>query len=380
MTVTVDKARGCLLGQAVGDALGAPLEGLSRDRILRYCGQVRGYLDSPPPWLGRLGRAHVPGLYTDDTQQALLIADVLIEGRRFDPELARRKYLELARPVAGLPRGAHRSHRGNFRAALERMAADVPTLETGVASAGNGAAMRVAPIGLWYADEPEGLRQAAIQASLQTHADPRGVSAAVALAYLVGYLATKAVASREEVLAALQATQAFTQEAEGVLSAGSGLSHNGQGPSPRFSGALLVLEGLGDLPAWDALRSIVIEANRQQPQHPVASPSDRFASASVITAIYLALYSPTLEEAVVRAINLGGDADTMGAMTGALAGARWGAGAIPPAWLEGLANREGILSRADALVGGQKAAGEWQDLPSVERRLSLALERRREGW
>jgi ADP-ribosyl-[dinitrogen reductase] hydrolase len=380
VTVTVDRARGCLAGQAAGDALGAPLEGLSRDRIRRYCGEVRGYLDTQPTWPGRLGRAHLRGLYTDDTQQALLIADVLVESRGFDPEAARRKYLEMARPVPGLPRGAHRSTRGNFRAALDRMAAGTPALEAGVTSAGNGAAMRVAPIGLWYAADPDGLRRAAIQASLQTHTDARGISAAVAVAYLVGHLAANAVPGPGEALAALRATRAFTQEAEAALSDEYGLGRNGHGPLPCFSAGLLVLEGLWEAPVWDVMRAIVIEANRQQPERPVTSPSDRFAGASVTTAIYLALQSPSFQEAVVRAVNLGGDTDTLGAITGALAGARWGAGAIPQPWLDGLANLPGLLSRADALVGGRKAAGEWQDLPVLERRLSLALERRREGW
>ena len=381
VTVTVDKARGCLLGQAIGDALGAPIEGFSRERVLRHNGEVRDYLDPQQAWVGRLGRAHLPGLYTDDTQQALLIADVLVEGRGFDPEAARRRYLDLARPVPGLPRGAHRSMGGNFRAAQERMAAGSPALESGVPSAGNGAAMRVAPIGLWYASDPDGLCRAAIQASLQTHADARGISAAVAVACLAGHLALHVLAGRDDELAALQAACACAQQAEALLSSEFGLPRGSRGPQPpRFSGALLVLEPLWEAPPWDVMRTIVIEANRQQPAHPVTCPSDGFAPASVATAIYLALRAPSFEEAVVEAINLGGDADTVGAMTGSLAGARWGAGAIPQRWLDGLANRDGVLARADALTGGGKGTAGCEDLAGAERRLSLAVERRREGW
>ncbi len=381
MTVTVERARGCLLGQAVGDALGAPIEGLSRERIVRHFGQVRDYLDASQLRAARPGRAHLPGLYTDDTQQALLIAEVLAQKRGYEPETARARYVELARPALGLPRGAHRSLGGNFRAALDRMANGHQTLETGVPSAGNGAAMRIAPIGLWYAGDPQALRTAAIQASLQTHADARAISAAVAVAFLAGYLATHAAGSAAEQHVALQEVCAFTQEAEEILCRDLSLPTRGGEPRPpRFSAALSRLEQLWNSPPWDVMRTIVIEANRQQPAQPVTSPGDPFAPASVAAAIYLALHAASFEEAVLEAVNLGGDSDTVGAIAGALAGARWGVGAIPQRWLEGLANRDGLLALAEALAGGAKGGGGWEDLATAERRLSLAEARVREGW
>ena len=375
VTVTMERARGCLLGQAVGDALGAPIEGMARDRILRHNGGVHEYVDAHTLWTGRLGRAHLPGLYTDDTQQALLVADVLVEKRGYDPEAARDRYLELARPAPGLPRGANRATGGNFRAALQRMAAGYPPLLTGVASAGNGAAMRVAPIGLWYANGPAGRREAATQASLQTQADGRGVSAAVAVAYLVGYLASRIVAGAEAERVALAAAIEFTREAEAALA-----EKRPDLVSGHFSRSLLILDSLWGAPRWDVLRAIVIEANRQGPQRPVTSPADSFAPASVATAIYLALAVSDFEQAVTEAVNLGGDADTVGAITGALSGARWGMSAIPERWLEGLENRAGINARADALVGGAKGGAGWEELTAMERRLSLAQVRVREGW
>jgi ADP-ribosyl-[dinitrogen reductase] hydrolase len=381
MPVTMDRARGCLLGLAIGDALGAPVEGMPRQRIRRECGEVRDYLDPQRLWVGALGRSHVPGLYTDDTQQALLLADVLLENADFDPEAARLKYVELAKPVKGLPRGAHRAMGGNFRAALQRMVDGVPTLQTGVPSAGNGAAMRIAPLGLRYAEDAERRLVATVQASLQTHADARGVAAAVALASLSGYLATHTVQSTDEQRAALQETIARTQEAEVYLSREHGLPNKGGEPeAPRFSAALTTLAGVWEQPRWQVLRSIVLAANRQQPQQPVSGPSDGFAGASVPTAILLALSVASFEEALVEAVNLGGDADTVGAMTGALAGARWGANAIPGRWLDGLVNRDAIIARADGLAGGGKGSAGLTDLLAMERRAGLDLARRREAW
>ena len=251
VTVTIDKARGCLLGQAVGDALGAPIEGWSRGRIRRIYGEVRDYIEAA-------GRARLPGLYTDDTQQALILADVLIEYRGFDPEGARRLYVELARPSPGLPRGAYRGTGGSFRAALERMAAASPGESTGVASAGNGAAMRIAPLGLWYAGDHAALQQAVIQASRQTHTDPRAIAAASAVAYLAAHLATMPAQTADDARAALRAAAAFAQETEAAL-----CSPGHEPRPPRFSSALLILEPLWEAPPWDVLHAIVVEANRQ---------------------------------------------------------------------------------------------------------------------
>ena len=66
-------------------------------------------------------------------------------------------------------------------------------------------------------------------------------------------------------------------------------------------------------------------------------------------ALWCVLQSSNLEEAVIRAVNLGDDADTVGAVTGALAGALWGADAIPARWLDKLAWREQITAQADEL-------------------------------
>ncbi len=375
MRVTIERARGCLLGQAAGDALGAPIEGLGRDRILRHNGGVHDYADARTLWTGRLGRAHLPGLYTDDTQQALLIADVLVDRRGYDAEAARARYLELARPAPGLPHGAHRATSGNFRAALQRMAAGYPPLLTGVPSAGNGAAMRIAPIGLWYAGDAAGLQRAAVEASLQTHADGRGVSAALAVAYLVAHLAAHTVAGVAAEREALEAAIAFVREAELALA--------GERPDLQpghFSRSLLLLASLWGAPRCTVLHAIVAEANRQAPTRPVTSPADPFAPASVATAIYLALAVADFEGAVTEAVNLGGDADTVGAITGALSGARWGVSAIPQRWLDGLENRTGIAARADALAGGNKGGGGWEELPAMERRLARVQVRVREGW
>ena len=67
----MDRARGCLLGLAIGDALGAPLEGLSAQQIRAHYGLVDDYVDGARAWKKKPYRWRMPGLYSDDTQQAL---------------------------------------------------------------------------------------------------------------------------------------------------------------------------------------------------------------------------------------------------------------------------------------------------------------------
>src|SRR5271170_4747499 len=94
----VDRVRGCMLGMAVGDALGGPLEGLSAQQIRTHYGRVRNYVDGVQAWKRKPHRWRLPGLYTDDTQQALALSDVLLDFGRVDPERLADLYLGLLMP------------------------------------------------------------------------------------------------------------------------------------------------------------------------------------------------------------------------------------------------------------------------------------------
>src|SRR5436305_10852270 len=94
----IDRVRGCLLGLAVGDALGAPLEGLSAQQIRAHYGQVVDFVDGARAWKRKPYRWRMPGLYSDDTQQALALCDVLLESGHVDPERLAEIYLRLANP------------------------------------------------------------------------------------------------------------------------------------------------------------------------------------------------------------------------------------------------------------------------------------------
>src|SRR5438270_1374964 len=86
LSTRIDRVRGCLLGVAIGDALGAPLEGLGTQQIRAHDGQVDDFVDGSRAWKKKPYRWRMPGLYTDDTQQALALADVLLDHRAIDPD------------------------------------------------------------------------------------------------------------------------------------------------------------------------------------------------------------------------------------------------------------------------------------------------------
>ena len=95
-----------------------------------------------------------------------------------------------------------------------------------------------------------------------------------------------------------------------------------------------------------------------------------FPPALIPTCLYILLTSDTLDDALIEVVNLGGDADSAGAILGALAGASHGIGAIPRRWLDGLANRDGIDARAVALAG-RRDDPSIPDLVETERVLSV---------
>jgi poly(ADP-ribose) glycohydrolase ARH3 len=170
----------------------------------------------------------------------------------------------------------------------------------GEGSRGNGAAMRIAPVAVRYRADPQRLvAQAAVSAEV-THVHPVGIDGAVVQAAAIG------AALRDERILEVAQAAARTEELQTALA---------------------------DIAARLAERgeSTAVDAG-------LRSSSD--ACESVCAAIYSALAHATFEAAVCFAVTLGGDTDTVAAMTGAIAGARYGARSIPRRWLDALENAD----------------------------------------
>jgi ADP-ribosyl-[dinitrogen reductase] hydrolase len=370
-----DRAEACMLGMAVGDALGAPLEGLVSQQIRNFYGVVTDYVDGSVAWRRKPYRWRLPGLYSDDTQQALALCDTLLAYGEVDPNHLVRLYLDLATP-RGVHLGAHRGVGRSFRQAVGEWERGVPPSETGSASAGIGAAMRIAPIALYYDGEADAIFDAVMNASLMTHRDIRSLAGAMAVVHAVRHLA--AGSPKEPSLlfrVAADVSKAEERIAAEYADRVVGVKEHQRSVSTAIARAESLLESSRDR----ALASLVEEANRHGADPVCKRATMGFPPALIPACLYLLLTTDTFEDSIVEVVNLGGDADTAGAILGAMAGAHYGRNAIPERWLDGLHNQEGIAARAQALVLRSSEDLAIPDLVTTEWALSRLEDGNREG-
>jgi poly(ADP-ribose) glycohydrolase ARH3 len=297
-----DRFRGCLLGLAVGDALGAPYETFDAADIFAKFGLPDAILTAA---------ATGPLRYTDDTEMMIGLAESLAELGEVQGDALMRCFAANFDPMRGYAGGAIRilgaaRDGGDWRAMAESVFPG--------GSFGNGAAMRVAPVGLLFHADPDRVWEQARLSARVTHRHPLGVEGARLLALAVGLAVSADAIDRKAFLQTLL-DRAETEEFR-----------------------------------W-ALRT----ARRMRRGDSVAPLGNGIAAhQSVVTAIALfAATPPAFDLAVGRAVGLGGDTDTLAAMTGALCGAFGGTGVIPATLLDRLEDgpkgREYIVGMADKL-------------------------------
>jgi ADP-ribosylglycohydrolase len=371
-----DRLQGSFLGMAVGDALGAPLEGLTAQQVRAFYGQVTGFVDGVRAWRRKSFRWKLKGLYTDDTQQAMVLAESLIRFGWIEKRWVARTYLELANP-RGAYLGAHRGVGARFRQVIEDLERGVPPEEAGQDSPGIGASMRIAPLGLYFRDRPDELLGAVLDASLMTHRDIRSLAGAYAVASIVRHMALGAERKPSLIFTlAHEVSRAETQIARTRGAKVTALRDHRH----SISVAIAHVESILERPRQDAYSLLVEEANRHGPDKDCGRPTKGFPAACIPTCLYLLMVTESFEEALTEVINLGGDADTAGAMLGAMAGALYGASAIPARWLDGLQNRAGLETRADGLADPWNVDLEaMPDLVQTEHRLSALESQQRDS-
>ena len=371
---TLNRARGAMLGMAVGDALGAPLEGLGPQQIRTHYTSVEDYVDGTRAWRRKSDRWRVPGLYTDDTQQALTVAETLIEcGEMRAVHLAefwKRMYrTSVEESGFQLPNGVHRNIGRNFRLALEQLTAGQPIHTISQASAGLGAAVRVVPLALAYREDADRLYHAVVESSLLTHCDIRGISAALAVAFATARL-LNGEAKEPSFLFHVAGDTARSESRLAQEFPDRILNLNPHLHS--ISRCIANVERLLDMPQDQAYLMILDEARNHGPSVPCKRPTMGFAPAALASCFYLLITSGSYQEALIDVVNQGGDADTAGAILGAMCGAHFGLDGIPQDWLTPLFNVDGIDARAQALVMSPEKVNRKliPDLIETEARLS----------
>ena len=279
-----ERAAGALLGTFSGDALGMPWEGAPP-------GAIPAVLDMEPARLGA-------GTYTDDTEMAIALAESLLCHDGVDAEDLARAFLAAYDP--------RRGYGGGTVQVLDLWREGVAVAQAaqrvfdGRGSLGNGAAMRVAPVAVRFHADPGALSAQARRSAQVTHAHPVGIDGAAAQAAAIA-----AALHDDDPLAAALA-EARTQEVHDALT------------------------------ELAARTEVELEPHLLGDGRGVPSTADRSVAAAVVTAAP----ADSFEAAVTMAVRAGGDADTTGAMAGAIAGARFGAAAIPARWLAALEDGE----------------------------------------
>lgn len=290
---------GCLLGLALGDALGAPHEGGPLERLVwRLIGTTRD---------GCMR-------FTDDTQMSLDLGESLVAKGGVDEDDLARRFASSYRFSRGYGPGAAKLLKRIARGADWRKASRSVYPD---GSFGNGGAMRAPVVGLFHAERPEKIAEAARRSAAVTHSHPLGMEGAVVMA---------------------QATALALRGRE----------------------ALEILDGAAEPARLDpftsrlaAARNWLVEGREPTAAEIRSRLGNRItASESCVTALYLALrhLDRPFTDLHHAAVALGGDVDTIGAMAGAIWGAARGAAELPQDALSRLEGRERLRGLASALA------------------------------
>ncbi len=295
------KAVGCFLGLAVGDALGTSVEFSRRGSFAPLTDMIGG-----GPFQLK------PGQWTDDTTMALCLAESLVACKRLDPKDLMTRFRAWLEKGANSVTGTCFDIGNATHAAIRSFIANGDPMagSTSPNTAGNGSLVRVAPAAILGGADVAGAIAIAVEQSRTTHAAQECLDAcSLFVAQLIDALngADKTIVLRQRVMAI----------------------------APRL---LLISAGEFKGKKRDAIRS----------------------SGYVVHTLEAALWSvwntENFRDAVLTAVNLGDDADSVGAVAGQLAGALYGAKDIPQEWLAKLAWREKIGKLAGALFDAPSAA------------------------
>lgn len=291
-----DRFRGCLLGLACGDALGTTVEFKARGTFAPVTDMMGG-----GPFNLR------PGEWTDDTSMALCLAASLTELDRFDANDQMSRYLRWAESGYMSSNGRCFDIGSTIRSALVRFkqTADALSGSTDPDSAGNGCLMRLAPVPMYcYPD-----RDAALEMSAESARTTHGALECLEASRLLGAIVFQALAGATK---------------DGVLYGHGIASLSSPGLAAIASGA-----------------------------YRTKAESEIRGSGYVVSSLEAALWcfgtTDSFEQAVLKATNLGEDADTTAAICGQVAGAFYGVSAIPSRWLKLLAMGNAIDKYADRL-------------------------------
>jgi ADP-ribosyl-[dinitrogen reductase] hydrolase len=295
----LDRFRGCLLGLAVGDAVGTTVEFKPRASFVPVTDMVGG-----GPFELK------PGQWTDDTSMALCLAESLITQKGFDAQDQMGRYVRWYRDGHLSSTGTCFDIGNATRAALTRFerTGDPFSGSTEPRSAGNGSIMRLAPIPMFFYPHTDLTITNARDSSRTTHGADECLDACGLLAYML--------------VAALDGKR----KKEVLLNA-------------------IMYESLVDM----SPRVQAIAACRYKDKVEDQIRGSGYVVESLEAALWCFHQTDTFRDAILKAVNLGDDADTTAAVCGQIAGAFYGESGIPAEWLDKLCMRDRITEFSDKL-------------------------------
>ena len=309
MDPRLSRAHGALAGLALGDALGMPTQAMSPEQIRAVYGRITGLVDADA------SQPYAPGMpagsVTDDTEQALLVASLLVRGRGSSSGRVALNAVEFAHSLLAwedsmIERGSLDLLGPSTKAALERVRAGEDPLSVGGAGTTNGAAMRVTPIGIAVSTaDPEAFAESVWSSCRVTHATRQGFQSAALVAAAVSMGIDAASSSASDVRALLW---------EAVSYVDSLPERGAWAPDPDVVAATrraLELASTSPLPSLELLAEQI---------------GSSVASAQAIPMAFALLARDPSPRALLDAANIGGDTDTIGAIAGAILGAAAGVG------------------------------------------------------
>lgn len=303
MPTSIDRYRGALLGLAAGDALGTTLEFHTRDHF--------------PPLTDMVGGGPFdldPGHWTDDTSMALCLAESLVECDGFDAADQMRRYVRWYREGHNSSTGFCFDIGNTTAEALHRFerTGEPYSGDTHPGTAGNGSLMRLAPVALRYAHAPAHAVAHAANSSRTTHAAPEAVDAC---RWFAGLLA-----------GVLAGVDKATLLRPGYAPDGFDWQMSPLAPAIQEIAA-------GSFAAKDR----------------AAIKSTGYVVHTLEAALWAFHRTDDFREGALLAVNLGHDADTVGAVYGQIAGAYYGAECIPGGWRALLVKHDDIVRLSDRL-------------------------------
>lgn len=314
----INRAYGCLVGAAIGDAMGMPASFMSPEKIKWIYGRITGFLSPDKEQLahGKLAAGEI----TDDTEENLIVASVLIEAGKFEPNLFIKKMREWAvnkRMLESTVIGP------STRRFLEAIVNGKDITENGRLGDTNGGAMRVAPVGIYYHGDIHAAIQGSIASAMPSHGSKPGLASSAAVGAAIAAAVEGNCSPIEVMQAAIHGADAGEREGYDI-------------PAPSVAARIrLAIELI------DRNRDKSLEDASYVLYQYIGAGMKSYESIPLSLGIFYAAggdYSTGL----LAAVNTGDDADTNGAITGALCGAYSGADKINPDWITRLRETNSI--------------------------------------